>query len=334
MNDNFSAAMKAATAIVAGYRAQAPCGLDPVNLGGDSSPQVNYQEAIDQVVAGLGGTANQVENLAGAGNLAYQGQEQNQLETMLFGGPGGQVQSGTTNQWYNPATGATSNTEPTQIINNPIVGYSKAGPLYANGQEGPSGSQTTVSAPGWVDRSVPAYTTTPATPGYVNMLGQLNSSAGTINPQGASLVNQLYQDTSSDLAQGYNPGPGLARNVSQGILASNVGTLGGTGDVGAYNLALGMSAFGQQLYQQRVSNAGAALSANQSFYGNLDNSLPAFGSGMITQSGPGSFNPNPFAQSVAASNLNAQATTQASNANSNAALAGAGISALASLATL
>lgn len=297
-----------------------------MSTGVSTPAPVDYGAAISQVAGGISSTAQGTVNTSAKYQPEYNALEESNIQSLLFGSPGGQIQTGSTTGWFDPSTGQTSNSQPMSAA---TLGYQTG--LTKTGQPVITGGTPSEPLPGWVQRTTPTFANTPATPGYVNLVSQLNQAAPTINPQGASMVNQLYQNTSADLANGSNPGAGLSRNIEQGILGTDIGTLGGTGDAGAYAAALGMSAFGNQLYQQRLGNSANALTANQNFYNNLDAS--GFGNTMNMQgaAGPGIFNPYPFAQNVAASQYNAQAAAQIASANNTAALEAAGIKAAGSL---
>jgi len=144
------------------------------------------------------------------------------------------------------------------------------------------------------------------------------------NPANAALHDKLTSTASSEFDMGAQLDPGLLRLAQQTIRQRNRGSLGETGTAGNYREALGVSAFANQLRQQRRANATEIAGVNQ---GRTDAMLNRAQG--ISRAGPNLFGPNVNANDVFSSNQNAAAANSASKAAMNNALAGAGISAAA-----
>jgi hypothetical protein len=174
---------------------------------------------------------------------------------------------------------------------------------------------------------------------------QANAAIAGSNPAAAGLLGQMTRTASSQVGMGSMLDPSMMRLVQQGIRARQSGTLTGTGNAGDYGEALGLSQFGNQMYQQRLGNANSALGMNMSLYGDpfqrvlgrSNNGLaPASGlvgqAGGVGQSALSFLNPeSSYAQDLYNTNYNGQVTRAIGNANNNNALISAGIKALGSI---
>lgn len=162
------------------------------------------------------------------------------------------------------------------------------------------------------------------------------------NPQLARLIDSMTGQAQYQLGLGTNLSPAQTRQVTQGVRSQNQGMLGGTGNAGTYNLALGLSQFGQNLYQQRLGNAQNAAAQSAGYYtpqlNNLMNAnynpLGYLSAGGAQNSGIG---PRLFGSDINAQNAfntQYQGALSAYNAqqNNQAALTGAGVSGAAGLA--
>jgi hypothetical protein len=87
------------------------------------------------------------------------------------------------------------------------------------------------------------------------------------DPRTAALIEQLTGRASSELGMGANLDPSLMRLATQGVRARQTGMLGGTGNAGDYGEALGLSAFGQQLKQQRQGFGNQVVQLRNQIYG-------------------------------------------------------------------
>ena len=201
-----------------------------------------------------------------------------------------------------------------------------------------------------------AAVTTPASTGMVDMLNKAGSglaagSAATLaangpammaafnaaNPQGAAETKMIGDTAMNDMSSGYNLTPGLFNNVDQAVKASGVGTLGGTGDSGAYEQALGMSQFGNQQYLQRLSNLQGAAGQNQNFYSGLIPGITGAASGasgavggaqsLVSGSTGGPFTPSVNYNDMINTNFNAASSTSMANTKATNDLIGSAIGA-------
>ena len=293
-----------------------------LNLDSASAPNpssMDYGTAINQISNALGTSAPTVLNRSAQYDPSFSGLSQTNLDQMLFGSPGGstQTQTGTTIDFFDPSTGQTAGAVPQQWVR---------GPGGMGGSNQPD--------PGWIQQQTPVYTntTSPASPGISAIQAQAAQGANQADPMAGQLAGAMGASALANLNQGFNPTPGLSRNISQGLLASNIGSLGGTGDVGAYGQAMGMSQFGQQFYNQNLANAQGAMSSSANFYLPYGQQLTASAMG---QANPVTsyFMPNPSLYGDAAmTNYNANAAANITNSNNANALIAAGISSLGSIA--
>lgn len=166
------------------------------------------------------------------------------------------------------------------------------------------------------------------------------------NPDVARIMDMMSSQATDELGMGAALDPSMMRNVSQAIRGRQAGSLMSNGNAGAYNEALGLSQFGQQLRDSRRGFAGNVVGLNQSVYGDPFQAIlnrssgggAAMGAagqaaGIGGMSGPRLFNPeSPYAQDIHNTNFNAQAARNIAAANNTAGLIGAGISAVGNLA--
>lgn len=164
------------------------------------------------------------------------------------------------------------------------------------------------------------------------------------DPASAKLLDQLNSQADSELGMGTALDPGLSRLVSQAIRSRQSGTLLSNGNAGAYDEALGMGQFGQQLRNQRREFAGNVIGQNQAFYGNPFQAILGRSNGSAAlpfasqasaiggQAGAKQTNyESSYAGDLYNTNFNA-AINQAINAKNNqTALIGAGISAVGAI---
>ena len=158
------------------------------------------------------------------------------------------------------------------------------------------------------------------------------------NPQLASLIDTMTSQAGSQLGLGTNIDPTQMALTQQAIRSRQSGMLGGTGNAGTYNEALGLSQFGQQLYQQRLANAGNVANINQGIYGQGISNLMtgtynpyqavSMGMGLSQFNIPNYGNSNINAQSAADTGYAGQLSAYNSAQNNQSALLGAGISGL------
>ena len=158
------------------------------------------------------------------------------------------------------------------------------------------------------------------------------------NPQLASLIDTMTSQAGSQLGLGTNIDPTQMALTQQAIRSRQSGMLGGTGNAGTYNEALGLSQFGQQLYQQRLANAGNVANINQGIYGQGISNLMtgtynpyqavSMGTGLSQFNIPNYGNSNINAQSAADTGYAGQLSAYNSAQNNQSALLGAGISGL------
>lgn len=87
------------------------------------------------------------------------------------------------------------------------------------------------------------------------------------DPESASILDMLNEQAQSELAMGTDIDPALSRIVSQTIRGRQAGTMLSNGNAGAYDEALGMSMFGNDLRNQRRAFASGVTGMNRAFYG-------------------------------------------------------------------
>jgi hypothetical protein len=87
------------------------------------------------------------------------------------------------------------------------------------------------------------------------------------DPASAALLDQMTDQSGSELAMGAQLDPSLLRTVQQSVRSRQQGMLGGTGSAGDFSEALGVSDFANSLRQQRRQNAAGVIGLRRSFYG-------------------------------------------------------------------
>lgn len=98
-------------------------------------------------------------------------------------------------------------------------------------------------------------------------IGQLYSGAlRSADPNAARLTDTLTATANNDLALGANVDPALLRIAQQSVRGRTLGTLGSKGKAGDYSEALGVSAFANDLRNQRRGFAQQVSAANDNRY--------------------------------------------------------------------
>lgn len=310
--DLMRACLKAAETFVAARRAQAPPGFEPRNGAGANTPaesNFDYGDAINQMMSALETSAPSNIGASQAVDPSLTALSLGNVGNMLMGTPKGTntMATGSSTMYINPATGALSASD---------------GGNSWNGQGD------------WATVQVPQVTTlaNPAKPGLASLQAQAAQTANLADPMGGALTNQLGMSALSNLQAGTNLPAGLARNAEQGVLASNIGALGGTGNVGAYQQALGMSQFANNWYNQNFANASSALGSSANFYLPYGQQLTQLAAG-YAQPISSYFNPNmQLASNQADTYYNATAASGIDKANNTNALYAAGISSVGGIA--
>lgn len=141
------------------------------------------------------------------------------------------------------------------------------------------------------------------------------------------IIPTLTNQANYDLSLGGNMDPAMFRQAMQAVRSRQAGMLGGTGSAGDFQEALGVSAFGNQLMNQRrgfAQNVAAMrMGANP-----VSQAMGLAGMPGATSL----FNPeSPYASDIYNTNYNAKVNSAIANANNQNALIGAGISAVGSL---
>lgn len=161
---------------------------------------------------------------------------------------------------------------------------------------------------------------TEATPGLIAM----QRSA---DPATAEMYDKLTAASNRELDMGGQLSPADMRQVQQTVRQRNQGSLGNTGTAGNYNEALGVSAFANQLRNQRRANAMTVAGTNDARTNTLFNRAQGISRG----SGPRLFGSSIDANDVASSNQNAAAANNAADAQMTTAGIAAGAGILAAL---
>lgn len=86
------------------------------------------------------------------------------------------------------------------------------------------------------------------------------------NPALANLIDTQVNQAQTNLGLGTNLSPSQMAQLQQTIRARQQGMLAGTGNAGTYGEALGISQYGQGLYQQRLQNAAQASTLASGYY--------------------------------------------------------------------
>lgn len=87
------------------------------------------------------------------------------------------------------------------------------------------------------------------------------------DPETAALIEELTQQSQAETRMGGNLSPADLRMVQQGVRGRQAGMLGGTGNAGDYGEALGISAYGQQLRNNRRAFANDVVGLRNRVYG-------------------------------------------------------------------
>jgi hypothetical protein len=193
----------------------------------------------------------------------------------------------------------------------------------------------------------------PGGPGFLKLAGRMSKELDAVEGQSRSrfvksvrqsdsantrMMDSLTSQASADVARGGAMDPVQQRLAEQAVRGRLQGSLADTGDLGAFNEAIGMSAYSQNLKQQRFDNASRLGGLRHAMYAGGYQSQNPLGNaaqvlGLTRGSGPQLFGSNINANDVYSSNANNAAASRATAANNNAALAGAGLSAAALLAS-
>jgi hypothetical protein len=228
---------------------------------------------------------------------------------------------------YATLQAAANKPQPTQTISSPglLDIYQRAAPLLANAQAASTTATRTANA------------------NDLRTLGpQAVSAMNAADPATAGLLNSMTTDAQRGLDLGANLDPSLMRLATQGVLSSRTGTLGGTGNAGDFNTALGLSSFGQQLRSNRQQYAGGVASQRGQYYGGAINSVMNGGSFVnplsgvssamgLGQGGPRLFGSDINAQQTYSDANNAANAASISSANNSAALTSSAIGGVATL---
>lgn len=176
---------------------------------------------------------------------------------------------------------------------------------------------TTAGAPGLLDMQAKTRTA---------QIANLQSS----DPETASLLERMTQNAQTGVDMGSRLNPAQMRNVQQTIRSRQAGTVLQNGNAGAYDEALGVSQYGDQLQEQRNSDATSTLGVRNSQF--ADPTAQAYG--ISSAGGPKLFGSTINANDLFSSNQNAAASSSAASANNNTALIGAGITTAATVAVI
>ena len=346
--------------------------------GGGSSPQApNYYQEILGQLAGQVQLAPAIYQTQAYYDPLYASLNNQLLSQSLFGTAGGSMSipqlSGVN---VNPQSGNVTMTGVPQLTTGGISAATtpsyasrfgapaaSAAPRYdASGRlKGPGGPGNISYVPPMqaptAGAGISNSISTGSSPGLLSLLGQAgtmqrqqnisdwsNLSPSALaaikasNPQLASLIDTMTSQAGSQLGLGTNIDPTQMALTQQAIRSRQSGMLGGTGNAGTYNEALGLSQFGQQLYQQRLANAGNVANINQGIYGQGISNLMtgtynpyqavSMGMGLSQFNIPNYGNSNINAQSAADTGYAGQLSAYNSAQNNQSSLLGAGISGL------
>lgn len=190
------------------------------------------------------------------------------------------------------------------FINN-VTGEFVAGDTPPNAVSGKKGAKPQLGqwVPSTQQSNTPVTVNTPATPGLLDLAGDVSKRADEMaaasatrqrtgnvsdlatlgpdavkalmssDPQTAMLMNQLAGQASGDLASGTNLTPAQMRLVQQDVRQGQSARGMGFGPADMYGEALGVSQFGQGLLQQRIGNASQVASQRYAMYGAPANNL-------------------------------------------------------------
>ena len=281
------------------------------------------------------------------------------LQTTLFGSPGGSTTIPTPGysdamNSYNQSLAA-YNAAIAQQTGLGISGGSTATGGRIGSGYGTSNIQPNIPAPVAPTLNPTTTINTPASQGIIGMANQagtmqrqgnisdwsnLSPSAlaavKTSNPALANLIDTQVNQGQTNLNLGTNLSPSQMTQMQQTIRARQQGMLGGTGNAGTYGEALGISQFGQNLYQQRLQNAAGESNLAAGYYTPQINNMMTQGynpygalqTGQQQNSGigPRLFGSDINAQSAYNQAYEGQLSAYNSQQNNNAAMTSAGIS--------
>lgn len=159
------------------------------------------------------------------------------------------------------------------------------------------------------------------------------------DPRTSGLLEQMTTQTGTELGMGANLDPSLMRLAQQTVRGRQTGMLGGTGSAGDLGEALGVSAFGQNLRQQRLANASSVSTLRNQIYGDpfqrvlgRNSTASSAAMGLSGQGATNRLNPeSSYAEDLYNTNYNSLVNKAIADANNQNALIGAGISAVGSL---
>jgi hypothetical protein len=176
--------------------------------------------------------------------------------------------------------------------------------------------------------------------------GASRNAIRSANPETARLLDMMNEQATSELGQGAALDPALRRIVGQTIRGRQSGTMLANGDAGAYDEALGVSMFGNDLRNQRRGFAGNVIGLNQGVYGDAFQQVLGRSSGMVPAAmsaggqaggiagmvGPRLINPESgYAADIHDSNFNARVAKGIADDNNRTALTGGAMSMIGGL---
>jgi hypothetical protein len=254
-------------------------------------PAPNYAKQTSDTLSAQIGLAPSVLAANQQFSPAYTALDLSNLETSLLGSPGvttSQTVYDPVTEWVNSLTGLTRNTDPT-----PSVGWGPGTPLLGrpNGTGQPTGTwnPTTISQP----RTVTS--TTPATPGFLDIydnqilpaltkgqdtarstqagatvndiatLGPLATAAfKSANPGGSALSDMLTKTATDQLALGTTLDPHTVGGITKSVSTNWANRGLGGSDPAQLDQAVQLALGGQNLLQSREANASSVAGQDYS----------------------------------------------------------------------
>ena len=221
---------------------------------------------------------------------------------------------------------------------------------YLNGSNGQPGFLSE-----YQNQIMPALTSAQTTANTAVRTANLNDAAAltpqyvanerAANPGAAGLLDTLTSDTSRDLSYGTQLTPAEQYQMNQSVRGAQAARGMGYGPSDVFNETFANTNYGQQLYQQRLSDAQGLVPTLQGFYGNPTaaisgmtsnagmsaSNMAAVGTSGAATAQSSEFNPQTDLSNIMSNQLS---TSEASAMNNNAAInAGlqAGVGAMSSL---
>lgn len=329
----------------------------PPDLYNEYSGELNAKAALAPQVFG---TESQFDPQYGNLNLS-------DMSNFLMGSPGGQqpVQQTSSTPGFMDTTTGLFQTSDTPQNNNFQVGGTGGGQFLPDKLVPFTQTNTNTVMEG-----------TPASPGYLGLMGQVDTAVnqqqaqsqaqqaqGTISnlqtlgpagvsalmaadPQNAALVNNMTNEANTQVAAGTSLDPAQQRLVQQSVRQGQAARGQGFGSADTYGEALGVSQYGQNLWQQRLANAGSVAQQRYGMYTapgasfaaaqpntNAQQSALGQGYGISSSVGPKLFGSDINANDLFNTSYNASVNQSIASQNQSSAETSAGVSAGAGLAS-